>query len=176
MVPLYILGLLKRYGPQHGYRIKKTIADMLSDFTHIKLPTIYYHLSKMAADGLLSAISEKPGARPEKTVYSLTDKGAAACRRLLSELLAAEYRPAFDNDAIFYFAEHFRPAELAAYLQSYAGKLGPMLDIINAHREETLRHVPDDAKPMVHILFRHHELHFQAELAWARDALRMLQK
>ena len=66
MVPLYILGLLTRYGPQHGYQIKKIIAESLADFTQIKLPTIYYHLTKMAENGLLSAASEKTGARPEK--------------------------------------------------------------------------------------------------------------
>uniref|UniRef100_UPI000AEE63EC PadR family transcriptional regulator n=1 Tax=Clostridium sp. NkU-1 TaxID=1095009 RepID=UPI000AEE63EC len=66
MIPLYILGLLQRYGPQHGYQIKKIIAEQLSDFTQIKLPTIYYHLEKMETDGLLSANREKSGSRPEK--------------------------------------------------------------------------------------------------------------
>jgi len=50
-----ILGLLQRFGPQHGYYIKKLISEELADFTQIKLPTIYYHLEKMNADGLLFA-------------------------------------------------------------------------------------------------------------------------
>jgi DNA-binding PadR family transcriptional regulator len=61
MIPFYILGLLQRFGPQHGYQLKKIIGEQLSDFTQIKLPTIYYHLEKMEADGLLAANSEKPG-------------------------------------------------------------------------------------------------------------------
>ena len=44
MIPLYILGLLLRFGPQHGYQIKKLLEEQLEDFTQIKLPTVYYHL------------------------------------------------------------------------------------------------------------------------------------
>ena len=55
MIPLYILGMLLRYGPQHGYQIKKLLAEQLADFTDIKLPTIYYHLEKMEASGLITA-------------------------------------------------------------------------------------------------------------------------
>lgn len=174
MVPLYILGLIKRYGPQHGYQIRKTIAEQLADFTQIKLPTIYYHLTKMASDGLLTAASEKPGARPEKTVYSVTDKGEAAYRKLLAGLLQAEYRPAFVNDAVFYFSDHNSPAELRRYLQHYTKTLRNTLGVIGAHRKETLLFVPDDARTMVDILFSHHEHHYKAELSWALETLRGL--
>ncbi len=77
-IPFYILGLLQRFGPQHGYQIKKIIAEQLADFTQIKLPTIYYHLERMAADGLLSANLEKDSRRPEKTTYTITGKGKTA--------------------------------------------------------------------------------------------------
>jgi DNA-binding PadR family transcriptional regulator len=80
IIPLYILGLLQRFGPQHGYQIKKIIADQLADFTQIKLPTIYYHLEKMQAGGLLSVTSEKPGGRPEKSVYAVTKRASARFR------------------------------------------------------------------------------------------------
>ena len=64
MIPLYVLGLLQRYGPQHGYQLKKNISEELEDFTQIKLPSIYYHLEGMAKNGLLSASSEKTDNRP----------------------------------------------------------------------------------------------------------------
>ena len=31
MIPLYILGLLLRFGPQHGYQIKKLLEEQLED-------------------------------------------------------------------------------------------------------------------------------------------------
>ena len=93
MVPLYILGLLQRFGPQHGYQIKKILAEQLTDFTQIKLPTIYYHLVKMKEDGLLSASSEQPGGRPTKTVYAITEKGIDGFQSMLTALLDFNYRP-----------------------------------------------------------------------------------
>ena len=68
IIPFYILGLLQRFGPQHGYQIKKIISEQLADFTQIKLPVIYYHLEKMTQDELISPDCEKNGNRPEKTL------------------------------------------------------------------------------------------------------------
>ena len=75
MIPLYILGMLLRYGPQHGYQIKKMLMEQMADFTDIKLPTIYYHLDKMEAAGLITARNVKEGVRPEKRVYHVSDQG-----------------------------------------------------------------------------------------------------
>ena len=171
MVPLYILGLLKRFGPQHGYQIKKIIAEQLSDFTQIKLPTIYYHLAKMAAEGLVSAASEKPGGRPEKTVYRITDEGIAAYRGMLAGLLELEYRPVFPSDGIFYFSDHYQIAEIIEHLKIYIEKLNDTLAVIDKHRNETLPYVPDEMKTMVSIIFSHHEHHYKAELTWAKETL-----
>jgi DNA-binding PadR family transcriptional regulator len=174
MIPLYILGLLQRFGPQHGYQIKKTIAEQLSDFTQIKLPTIYYHLEKMGNDGLLSASSEKPGNRPEKTIYSITDKGGDAFKGILSELLQFEYRPTFPSDGVFYFSDHIEANKITDHLNIYIGKLEESLSAIQKHKDETLRFVPEKMRTMVQIIFSHHERHYQAELNWAAESLNHL--
>jgi len=51
----------------------------------------------MEIDGLLSANSEKPGSRPEKTVYSITDKGISLFSDMLSDLLNFGFRPTFES-------------------------------------------------------------------------------
>jgi len=91
MIPLYILGLLLRFGPQHGYQIKKLIAEQLEDFTQIKLPTVYYHLEKMEAAGLILANRDKQGARPEKTVYQVNKAGEDKFKELLHQSLQINY-------------------------------------------------------------------------------------
>jgi DNA-binding PadR family transcriptional regulator len=174
MIPLYILGLLQRFGPQHGYQIKKIIAEQLSDFTQIKLPTIYYHLEKMGTDGLLESISEKPGSRPEKTVYSITENGVAAFRNMLEKLLVFDYKPAFPSDAVFYFYEHLESSEIANHLEQHSIKLKKILAALRLHKEETQQFVPEDAKGIVSIIFSHHEHHYQAELDWASETLNHL--
>lgn len=171
MIPLYILGILQRFGPQHGYQIKKIIAEQLSDFTQIKLPTIYYHLEKMELHGLLKAISEKSGSRPEKTVYSVTDKGVAAFKKMLNDLLKFDYRPTFSSDGVFYFSDYLETENIAGQLKSYTEKLQKIIKHIESHREETMQFVPDDMKTTAGIIFSHHLKHYHAELDWAIESL-----
>ena len=176
MIPLYILGLLQRFGPQHGYQIKKIIAGQLADFTLIKLPTIYYHLEKMAARGLLIASSEKPepGGKPEKVIYSITEKGVSAFQEMLHGLLDFTYRPTFPSDGVFYFADNLEKAEITEHLENYLKKLTEILAVVEKHKKETLQFVPDEAKTIVKIIFSHHTHHYQAELDWAKESLSRL--
>lgn len=174
MIPLYILGLLQRFGPQHGYQIKKIITEQLADFTQIKLPTIYYHLEKMEADGLLIASREKPGSRPEKTIYSITDQGIMAFKNMLAGLLEFEYRPTFPSDAVFYFSDHIETADILTHLAAYIDKLNKVISNIKKHKQETMVFVPVEYRTMVRIIFSHHERHYQAELEWAEETLNSL--
>ena len=176
MIPLYILGLLQRYGPQHGYNIKKIIGEQLSDFTQIKLPTIYYHLEKMAADGTLSSSNDKEGSRPEKTIYSITEKGKNTFQVMLNDLLVFDYRPSFSSDGVFYFSEHLEVSDITMHLNTYIKKLTKILAQIEKHKKESLLYVPDEMKTMVNLIFSHHEHHYQAELDWASEALINLNK
>jgi DNA-binding PadR family transcriptional regulator len=175
MIPVYILGILLRFGPQHGYQIQKTIAENVADFTQIKLPTIYYHLEAMARKGLLSANCEYDGARPEKTVYTVTEKGKEAFLAGLGERLSFHYRPVFDMDAIFYFAEYGKPEETVTRLKAYAVELGKSLDVIRKHEAEVRSLLPDAALANAEILFEHHITHYKAERAWVLDAIRKLE-
>ena len=174
MIPFYILGLLQRFGPQHGYQIKKIIAEQLSDFTQIKLPTIYYHLEKMEADGLLSANNEKPGGKLEKTIYTITDKGITAFKSMIAGLLEFEYRPTFSSDGIFYFFDYIETTEIVRHLEAYMDKLNSAISNIEKHKKETLDFVPAEDRIMVRIIFSHHERHYKAELDWVQETLSSL--
>ena len=171
MVPLYILGLLLRFGPQHGYQIKKLLEEQLADFTQIKLPTVYYHLDKMAAAGLLFAHTDRQGARPEKTVYEASPAGAKQFEVLLHETLKTGYRPTFDMDASLYFADVLPPAALLAAFTEAQGKLCRALQLIEQHKAETLACLPAQAAVGAGLIFDHHLLHYGAELDWVRQAI-----
>jgi DNA-binding PadR family transcriptional regulator len=174
-IPLYILGILLRFGPQHGYQIKKIFAEQLADFTQIKLPTIYYHLEKMAQEGLLSASIGRDLKRPEKTTYIITAQGKEAFQRYLHGLLPFDYRPAFAVDAVFYFADALERALLREHLQQYCDALQQTLLRIRQHRTESLAVLPSEAHTMVQIIFSHHEHHYQAELDWAQETFARLE-
>lgn len=174
MTRLYILGLLLRFGPQHGYQLKKILNEQLSDFTQIKLPTIYYHLEKMQEEGLLEGVSEKPGSRPEKTVYSITGKGEEAFKKMLSGLLEFDYHPTFEADGAFFFPEFLDKELVVRKLDAYYEKLIKILQYIEVHQTETLEFVPEQMKTQIMIIFNHHLKHYHAELEWVEEAIKQI--
>lgn len=175
MIPLYILGFLLRYGPQHGYQIKKHLAEQMADFTNIKLPTIYYHLEKMEAEGLIAAHEEREGLRPEKRVYEILPAGEERFAQLLAGTLELEYRPNFAVDGALYFSDHISPENFATALRCHAANLRDSLARIALHRGQVLPHIPAGMQPSAELIFSHHELHYRAELDWAEQAIRSME-
>jgi DNA-binding PadR family transcriptional regulator len=165
-IPLYLLGLLYRHGPMHGYQLKKMIESNLSDFTRIKLSIIYYHLEKMEKEGLLTSIPEGG-----KTVYSISEKGKSEFQSLLKQFLEFELQLSFDSDAVFYFSG-FLPAEsIRESLEAYRLKLTESLQSLKGHRKESLKFLPEEAQKSARVIFSRHERHYRAELDWVKKSL-----
>ncbi len=171
MVPLYILGLLLRFGPQHGYQIKKLIETELADFTQIKLPNIYYHLEKMKDAGFIDSQTGQDGLRPEKKIYHVTTIGITELQTLLKKELEIGYRPTFHSDALFYFSEHLDAEALVAALKKHVTYLRAALAHIEQHRAAVIPQLPPEIACYADLIFEHHLLHYQAETAWAEKAI-----
>lgn len=171
MIPLYILGLLLRFGPQHGYQIKKLIGEQLEDFTQIKLPTVYYHLEKMEASGLITSTSERQGERPEKTVYQVSEAGTDKFKELLIQSLQIKYRPTFDIDGTFYFSDSLDNSALVDSLEKHIIAMKKTLEKLDTHHKETMEHIPEPYQIFTNIIFKHHIMHYKAELTWAEQSL-----
>lgn len=176
MIPFYILGLLNRYGPQHGYQLKKIIHNQLADFTQIKLPTIYYHLEKMEGKGLVSKHFEKSDNRPNKTIYTITVKGQLEFKSKFDELIRLNYQPTFDSDGIFFFAESLDCKKLIAELEKFISKLKITIELLKTHKAETIKLIPKKMQTNASIIFRHHEIHLKAELDWSIETLNSLRQ
>lgn len=176
MIPLYILGLLLRFGPQHGYQIKKLMEEQLEDFTQIKLPTVYYHLEKMEKGSLITAHRGKQGARPEKTVYQISDTGVDKFKELLVQSLQIEYRPTFDIDGTLYFSDALESGALTESLSKHITNLKKTLAELEIHRKETMEHIPEEYKTSANIIFEHHILHYKAEFIWTEQSLNSLKE
>ena len=176
MIPLYILGLLLRFGPQHGYQIKKLMEEQLEDFTQIKLPTVYYHLEKMETMGLITAHSGKQGARPEKTVYQVSDTGVNKFRELLLQTLQIEYRPTFNIDGAIYFYDALENGALPDSLNRHIKNMRKVLAELETHRKEALEQIPKAYRTSANIIFDHHIQHYKAELAWAEQSINRLEE
>ena len=146
----------------------------MADFTSIKLPTIYYHLEKMEREGLVSANRETEGTRPERTVFTVTQKGQEAFINGLERQLTLTYQPTFDADALFYFADHLDQAQMIRHLAEYISQLERSLAEIASHHQSISPYVPENQQVYVKIIFDHHTLHYQAEKTWAQTAIESL--
>ncbi|OJF75727.1 MAG: PadR family transcriptional regulator [Treponema sp. CETP13] len=176
MIPLYILGILLRYGPQHGYMIKKIVSEQLADFTEIKLPTIYYHLEALQKKGFLKANKEKTSSRPEKTIYYITEEGKKEFNTRLKATLKFEYFPTFNADSTFFFSEYLDKKDITQNLTSYMLKLQIIIEHVTNHQKEVLKIVPEEFKNETNIIFRHHLLHYKAEEQWAKETSELLEQ
>ena len=73
------MGILSM-GPVSGYDIKKKFEKSLSYFWNESYGQIYPILNKLAKQGLATRSIEKQTSKPDRHVYTLTDKGRKSLR------------------------------------------------------------------------------------------------
>jgi DNA-binding PadR family transcriptional regulator len=170
-IPFYILGLLLRYGPQHGYRLKQIIEERIADFAKIKLPTIYYHLEKLKKKGYVTETIERDGNRPEKMVYEITPDGQKYFNELLTKQLNEGYTPEFAIDGILFFRERTNHQLLQENLKSQINAIQIKLQTLKRHQSNTLSNIHEQGRFSAEAIFAHHRLHLEAELCWLKQTL-----
>ncbi|MCK4244598.1 MAG: PadR family transcriptional regulator [Candidatus Omnitrophica bacterium] len=99
---LIILGLLKD-SSKHGYEIKKNIAEVMSLYTPVITTSIYYPLKNLERKNFITRKRTKIGRRPERYVYSLTEKGKEEFDKLLNKNFLIIQRPYLNLDLSLYF-------------------------------------------------------------------------
>src|SRR5207248_1585495 len=90
---LLLLGLLRRE-PLYGYELHRIVRAHGELYSDLKKGNLYYLLERLAADGYLQVEVEPGarGARGERVIYSITEKGRARFDALLCEILLT-YEP-----------------------------------------------------------------------------------
>ena len=77
------LGILTM-GDCSGYEIKKALAEgAMAHFQYASFGTIYPTLNRLEKQGFVTSVAYSQKGRPDKKVYSLTDKGRGEFRRIL---------------------------------------------------------------------------------------------
>jgi PadR family transcriptional regulator AphA len=69
-----VLGILS-LGPMSGYDIKKVFQTIASNFWNESYGQIYPMLKRLTAEGLATKSVERQSGKPDRHVYSLTEKG-----------------------------------------------------------------------------------------------------
>ena len=109
-------------GPASGYELAKRMDISVANFWHATPPQIYAELRRMADEGLVDGTEVSQLRRPNKCVYTITERG----RDELWAFTRAPTRPRSIKD------------ELLVQLQAAdAGDMTVLADLVDTRREET---------------------------------------
>ncbi len=108
------LGLLSN-GEACGYELKKTFESLFKHFFPAGYGSIYPALADLAAAGLVDCEEIPQTGRPDRKVYSITDKGRESFEKALKN---TEPRHKLRSDflAVMYFAELLDDARVSTLL------------------------------------------------------------
>lgn len=123
---MMILGLVQWMQPVHGYDVRRELLSWSADkWANVQPGSIYHALRKLTEEELLREVAtEQVGARPARTTYEITDKGAAEFQSLLRGNWWSVATPADPFMAAFSFLPALTRVEAAAALRSRAVQLG----------------------------------------------------
>ena len=122
---MMILGLVQWMQPVHGYDVRRELLSWSADkWANVQPGSIYHALRKLAEEGLLRTVAtEQVGARPARTTYEITDKGAAEFQSLLRGNWWNVSTPPDPFMAAFSFLPALPREETAAALRNRATQL-----------------------------------------------------
>lgn len=165
----YILGLLIRHGPQHAYQMKQILEEDTEDLAGIQVPTIYYHLGKLKNSGYISVTADKESGRPEKMIYSITEKGEDYFFKLLKKMQVDIFEIAWPLDAAVFRKNRMDMQEFSALIKNAIQEIESILELAVNHKDKNFACSPDEYKYNLSAIFDHHIYHLQADLKWLRE-------
>ena len=171
---LVILGVLRYAGrPMHGYEIKKKLEEWaIGEYAQFSYGSIYYNLERMEKEGLVESKVVKNSRRPERKLYSLTDRGEEELIRLLRK----NY---FEVERIYY------PFDVGVSLmpllpwEEVLEALKVRIRIAKEHIEGLRREKAEFQGKIPFFalaIFDHYIYHFEAEKKWLEELKREVEK
>ena len=164
---MMILGLVQWMQPVHGYDVRRELLSWSADkWANVQPGSIYHALRKLSEEGLLRAVAtEQVGARPARTTYEITAKGAEEFMTLLRGnwwQVAAAPDPFL---AAFFFLPAMPRDEAVAALRNRAVQLAAGVEQMRAAlRTDWARHKPVFVSWMWELAVERSE----AEIGWCR--------
>jgi DNA-binding PadR family transcriptional regulator len=122
----------------HGYEMRQRFEQRgIARFTRLTAGALYYALKTLAARGLVAISgSERVGARPERTLYEITDEGRASFRAGMREALVRLERRHSQIDAALSQATELPPDEVCQALAERRQQLAALVDELARQEHE----------------------------------------
>ncbi len=157
-----VLLALLRDGPSHGYDVKRGHDHWFPDTRPLAYGQVYSTLGRLERDGLIEVIETKSEGAAERTVYALTELGAARVSEWLAEPESSADRGADELVRKTMAALHSPGGATAFVARQRAAHLHRI-------RELTDQALPDD--PLARLARDHTIAHLDADLRWLDAAL-----
>jgi DNA-binding PadR family transcriptional regulator len=129
---MVLLALLLE-APMHPYRMQQMIKERGQDqlVNVAQRNSVYQALDRLVRDGLARpGGTTREAGRPERTVYEITEAGAATLRRWLTAMLPAPAREFPEFPAALAFLPILPPGEVCTLLERRVGALAEKLALI----------------------------------------------
>lgn len=174
-----ILGMLALEAAS-GYQIKKEMEESTSNFWHESYGQIYPILKLLTEEGLATSHMEKQEGKPERTIYTITERGKVELINWLGE--EVEETPERIEVLLKLFFGHFLPTSVnIQHVQRYQKLQKTLLQKyqdIEAFIRECFQTNPENEKPLNYSLItvRYGILRCQALLAWCEETLATLDR
>jgi PadR family transcriptional regulator, regulatory protein AphA len=169
-----VLGALS-ICPGSGYDIKKLMEQSTSNFWNESYGQIYPILKQLIEEGLATSQAEKQEGKPERYVYTLTERGTEELQRWLTE--PVEY-VVERNELLLklYFGAHIpreKNIEHVRTFQQLQTQLLRKYENIELYLQAGLVSAPELLYPLLTLRYGKHRC--QALLAWCEETLATLQ-
>ena len=170
-----LLGLLA-IEPMWGYDLGLTIRQSVGHFWNESYGQIYPNLKKLANEGFVSCKTERQKGKPDRRIYSITDKG----RERLTKWLAVPPQPEIPRNELLlklFFGGRASTQILIGYVERMAKERLTLLDLLErAEREEIDKnqHYPD--APYWKMAAHFGQMEMKAHLRWTEETLAQLKK
>ena len=165
LVDLTVLALLS-VRPSHPYEMHRFVVDTRKDFVTGLPRGLYHSVDRLARAGLVEAVAtSRPGRRPERTVYEITDEGRAELSTRLRALLERPRAEVTTFAAAVSLLDGLSPEEARESLAARAAALAE----VTANLEANMRELTTDGLPRLVTLELEYEHAVRtAELTWVR--------
>jgi PadR family transcriptional regulator AphA len=170
-----LLGMLA-IEPMSGYDLGLAIRGSVGHIWNESYGQIYPNLKKLASEGCVSSKAERQKGKPERRVYSITEKG----RERLKAWLAVPPQPEIPRNEMLlklFFGDQVPAQLLIGYVECMAEEHRAVLKFLErAEREEidANRHYP--GAPYWRMAARFGQLEMKAHLRWVEETLSELKK
>jgi DNA-binding PadR family transcriptional regulator len=170
-----LLGLLM-IEPMSGYDLGLTIRGSVGHFWNESYGQIYPNLKKLANGGFVSCKTERQKGRPDRRIYSITEKG----RERLTKWLAVPPQPEIPRNEMLlklFLGEQIPAQILIGYVERMAEERRALLELLErAEREEINKNQHYPGAPYWRMAAHYGQMEMRAHLRWAEETLAELNK